>query len=242
MKKLLAFAQGMGGNAVLRAPLAGLLVICLVFGIVLPAAAALMTPEQREKLDLSGYTVRDRSAGLFDVEARRAWLKETRSPLLRAELSGLEVGMSCRTVMTLPVLNGQFSLPGFYPSPDSWELAAEPFFKFEDAVANLAGHYVVSGDPYYAECLGKLLARWADRGGFMNFEYTPDSPQAWFAVEASLFAAGFAYSIVRDELHRLNPEQADKIETWLQRASERHISFQTAELSCWPCMRRSSAS
>lgn len=191
-----------------------------------------MDPKERSELDLSGYTVTDPSAGFFDVGERRQWLRQTSSPMIRAEVSGLSIGMSCRSVLELPVINERFSLPGFYPQPDSWRLAAEPLFKFEDAVSRLSGHYVVSGDEYYADCLSRVLDRWAGEEGFLHFEYKSVSPQAWFGVESSLFAAGFAYATVRDHAHAADPERAKRIEAWLRRASQRHISFKTTALSC----------
>ncbi|MEQ8816329.1 MAG: alginate lyase family protein [Thalassobaculum sp.] len=192
----------------------------------------LMDPAERSRLDLSGYTVTDPTAGFFDVGARRRWLRQASSPMIRAEVSGLSIGMSCRSALELPVINERFSLPGFYPQPDSWRLAAEPLFKFEDAISRLSGHYVVSGDDYYADCLSRMLDRWAEGEGFLHFEYKPVSPQAWFGVESSLFAAGFAYATVRDHVHATDPERARRIEAWLRKASERHISFKTTALSC----------
>ena len=192
----------------------------------------LMDPKERSELDLSGYRVTDPSAGFFDVDERRQWLQQTSSPMIRAEVSGLSIGMSCRSVLELPVINEKFSLPGFYPQPDSWRLAAEPLFKFEDAISKLSGHYVVSGDDYYADCLSRVLDRWAENEGFLHFEYKPVSPQAWFGVESSLFAAGFAYATVRSHLHATDPDRARRIEAWLRKASERHISFKTTALSC----------
>lgn len=217
---------------------AGVTAWLLAAAIVVQAAAApaaasnLMDPKERARLDLSGYKVTDPTAGFFDVADRRAWLQQASSPMLRQEVSGLDIGMSCRSVMALPVLNGRFALPGFYPQPDSWRLAAEPLFKFEDAISNLSGHYVVTGDNYYADCLSRVLAHWAENDGFMHFEYKPVSPQAWFSVESSLFAAGFAYATVRDHARAEEPERAARIEDWLRRASARHISFKTTALSC----------
>lgn len=197
-----------------------------------PARSELMSPEDRQELDLSGYTVTDPGAGFFDEEQRRQWLQQADSPLIRQQIEQLSIGMSCRRVMALPVLNDRFAMPGFYPQPDSWRLAAEPFFKFEDAVSGLSGHYLVTAERYYADCLVRLLDRWALNDGFMHFDYKPISPQAWFTVEASLFAAGFGYATVRDWAHRNRPEEAARIEDWLNRASTRHAGFETVALSC----------
>ncbi len=194
--------------------------------------AGLVTPEDRAAFDLSGYTVTDPSAGYFDVAERRRWLQQQDSALIRQEIEKLRIGSSCRSLKDLPVLNDRFALPGFYPQPDSWRLAAEPFFKFEDAVSKLAGRYVVTGDPYYADCIADFLGRWADEEGFLHFEYKPITPQAWFAVESSLFAAGFSYAIVRQEIRGSRPAAAAKIEDWLKAASKRHAGFHTVALSC----------
>ncbi|WP_051243678.1 alginate lyase family protein [Thalassobaculum salexigens] len=192
----------------------------------------LVTPEERQDFDLSGYTVTDPSAGYFDVDERRTWLKQQDSALINQEIEKLRLGSSCQSLKNLPVLSDRFALPGFYPQPDSWRLAAEPFFKFEDAVSKLAGRYVVTGESYYAKCIADFLSRWAEEEGFLHFEYKPITPQAWFAVESSLFAAGFSYSIVREEIRESWPEAARKVEDWLKAASERHAGFHTIALSC----------
>lgn len=196
------------------------------------SGANLVSPEDREDFDLSAYTVTDPGAGYFDVRERRAWLEQQESPLIRQEIEKLKLGSSCKSLVDLPVLNDRFALPGFYPQPESWRLASEPFFKFEDSVSKLAGRYVVTGDQYYVDCMVDFLKRWAEEGGFMNFEYKPIRPQAWFAVEASLFAAGFSYSVVREDARATRPEDAQIVEDWLKAASKRHAGFHTIALSC----------
>ena len=184
----------------------------------------LMTVEEREALDLSDYVVTDPNASYFDVAERQKYLQSSTDPILTAEVEKLSIGISCRQLMNLPVLAGRMKLPAFYELPDQWRQAAEPFFKFEDAVSHLAASYVATNDPYYADCLGDLLGKWADEGAFLGLSQTPDLPQAWFAAESSLFAAGLAYSIVRPYIAEKRPDDARLIERWLQKASWTHIA------------------
>jgi poly(beta-D-mannuronate) lyase len=184
----------------------------------------LMTVSEREALDLSDYVVTDPDASYFDVAERQKFLQSTTDPILTAEVEKLSIGTSCRQLMNLPVLAGRMKLPAFYELPDQWREAAEPFFRFEDAVSHLAASYVATGDTYYADCLGDLLSKWGDEGAFLALSQTPDLPQTWFAAESSLFAAGLAYSIVRPYLTTTRAEDAGRIERWLQKASWSHIS------------------
>lgn len=220
----------------LRTVAAGLLSLAL--GAVAPPAPAaptqpdLTTRAERAALDLSAYTVRDPKAGYFDVAARRAWLRDVTSPILRQETERLALGMSCRAAMEQPVLNTAFALPSFYLHPETWDLASEPFFTFEDTVSHLAGHYVVTGDPYFADCLIDYLDRWAREDGFMNFVFDGDRLQAWFAVESSLFAAGFAVMAVEPHAETARPAALRRVLDWLNRAAQRHLSFRTDGASC----------
>ena len=191
-----------------------------------PPEPDLMTVQEREAIDLSNYVVTDPNASYFDVAERQSYLQSTTDPILTAEVEKLSIGISCRQVMNLPVLAGRMKLPAFYELPDQWRQAAEPFFQFEDAVSHLAASYVATSDPYYADCLGDLLRKWGDEGAFLGLSQTPDPPQAWFAAESSLFAAGLAYSIVRPFIAETRPDDAGRIESWLQKASWTHISHE----------------
>ncbi|MEX0809038.1 MAG: alginate lyase family protein [Dongiaceae bacterium] len=196
-------------------------------------AGDLMTPEERRALDLSDYVVTDPDASYFDVVERRRMLMESTDPLLGAQVENLGLGASCRQILNYPVLAGRMKLPPFYQSPDEWRNAAEPFFTFEGSLSRLAGSYVATGDPYFADCIADVLRKWSDSEAFLGMTVKQDLPQAWFAAESALFAAGMAYSIARPYITHERPQDARLIEAWLRTASRKHISGQELdELSC----------
>ncbi|QJQ97076.1 poly(beta-D-mannuronate) lyase [Halomonas sp. PA5] len=190
----------------------------------LAAPTHALTLEERKALDLSPYTVNDSDASYFDVEARQQLLQETPNAILRIGSDTLATGTSCRQQLAQPPITTRLRVPGYYPSPEEWEEASEPLFKFEDTVSLLAGSFVATDDIYYAECLVKFLDHWADNDALMNFYYAGTEPQAWFATESMIFAAAMAYSVVRPEVEGLE-EERENVERWLTDLSQRHIEI-----------------
>ena len=173
----------------------------------------------------------DPDAGCFDVAARRAWLQTTSDPVLRQtrDRLGLEVG--CRDKLALPVIDHELRLPSFYRDQEAWREAIRPLFAFEDAVSDLAGAFVATGDRYFADCLLDLLGKWAAADALSRFHYTPDERQAWFNVEDMIFAAGLAYAVVRAQVA---DRAADKqrIDAWLGRVARNHFAVRGGRSSC----------
>ncbi|MFC3283155.1 alginate lyase family protein [Litchfieldella rifensis] len=191
-----------------------------------------MSLEEREALDLSEYTVTAPDASYFDIEARRALLQGTDNSLLLTRIDQLRLGPSCQQLLAIPPITSRLRVPSYYPNPDQWKLASEPLFRFEDSVSELAGAYLVSNDPYYAECLVRFLDHWASNDALMNFYYDSKDPQAWFSTESMIFAAAMAYSTVRPDLTGMH-EERERIEDWLSRLAHRHVAIPGAqENSC----------
>ncbi|MGQ4879549.1 alginate lyase family protein [Billgrantia sp. LNSP4103-1] len=175
-------------------------------------------------LDLSEYQVNDTNASYFDVEARMALLEETDNPILLQLKDELTLGPSCQQLLNQEPLTTRGAIPGYYPSPEAWELASEPLFAFEDSVSNLAGAFVASGDAFYADCLVRYLHHWADAKAITTFIFDSNEPQAWFASESMLFAAAMAYSIVRPYVDGLE-EERQVVEEWLHGLALQHSAF-----------------
>ncbi len=209
---------------------ASLIVGAGAFAISTMSAAAL-TPEERSQLDLSGYVVTDPMAGYFDVEARRRFLSTTTDPTLRAVSDELSMKVGCRDKLTLPILDYQIRLPGFYKDRAAWREAVQPLIAFEKAVSDLAGAYLATGDGFHADCLVTLLANSADAEALSDFHYSKEDRQAWFGVETSIFAAGLAYSVVAQYATQ-RPADAEKIKAWLSRIARKHIAFRGGKSSC----------
>ena len=197
----------------------------------LAAPAATMTVEEREKLDLSDYTVTDPSASFFDVEQRMAVLKNTSNPILLQQVSELKTGPSCRQVLKVPPLDHKIRIPSFYPYPKQWREAAEPLFQFEDSVTQLAGSYVASGDIYYAECLVNFLDQSAQADALMDFYFTNMDPQAWYSTESMIFAAAMSYSIVREAVTGMD-EKIARVDDWMERLALKHSAIDGSYPSC----------
>ncbi|EPC01324.1 hypothetical protein L861_12175 [Litchfieldella anticariensis FP35 = DSM 16096] len=194
---------------------------CLLAGA---SSTSAMTLEEREALDLSEYTVTAPDASYIDVDERRALLRGTNNSLLLQEQDQLKQGPSCKQMLAIPPITTRLRIPGYYPSPEEWELASEPLFQFEDTVSQLAGAYIASDDIYYAECLVTFLDYWARNDALMNFFYDPSQPQAWFATESMIFAAAMAYSLIRPDIEGMQ-EERKRIEDWLSRLSHKHVAI-----------------
>lgn len=206
--------------------------LCAALSLAVPALAQdLVTVEERRAFDLEGYVVVDPSAGYFDVAARRAWLRTTTDPLLRQAMTRLAREVDCRDKLALPVIDHELRMPSFYREPEAWRVAIRPLFAFEDAVSDLAGAFVATGDPYFADCLLDLLGKWAAADALSAFHYTPAQPQAWFNIENMLAAAGLAYAVVRDQAQGRSAARA-RIEDWLARVAKKHLSIRGGPHSC----------
>lgn len=192
----------------------------------------LLSREEREALDLSEYRVNEPDAGYFDVAARMTELEQTDNSILLQELDELSQGPSCQQLLEYEPITTRVRIPGYYPNPEEWELASEPLFRFEDNVSMLAGSFVASGDPYYAECLVRYLDHWAEADALTDFHYDSMQPQAWFATESMIFAAGMAYAVVRPYVEGLE-EERERLETWLNELAHFHADIPgDAENSC----------
>ena len=194
-------------------------------------AADRFTLEDRRALDLERYVVTDPHAGYFDVAARMQWLKHAGAPMLQDQIDRLTMQVGCRDKLALPVIDRELRMPAFYQDQAAWREAIRPLFAFEDAVSDLAGAYVASGDRYFADCLIDLLHAWAMADALTKFHYTPTDRQAWFNIEDMLFAAGLAYSVVRDQIDGRQIER-EKIDVWLAKAARIHLSIDGGSSSC----------
>jgi poly(beta-D-mannuronate) lyase len=207
-------------------------VAAALVSLPLPSLAQdLFTVEERRALDLERFVVVDPSAGYFDVTARRAWLQVTSDPVLRRTRDRLALEVGCRDKLALPIIDHELRLPAFYRDQEAWREAVRPLFAFEDAVSDLAGAFVATGDRYFADCLLDLLGRWAAADALSEFHYTPSERQAWFNVEDMIFAAGLAYAVVRDQVEDRAADKA-RIDAWLARIARNHLSIAGGSSSC----------
>ncbi|MDH3195126.1 MAG: alginate lyase family protein [Hyphomicrobiales bacterium] len=210
--------------------------IAAVTGLIgsLPALAGIKSPYGG---DLSAYRVTDKDAGLFEAAARMEFLHKSDDKMLRAERQRLETAISCRAAKRLPVINKVTALPAFYEDNKAWRLAAQPFFDFEEAVTTLAAAFVATGDTYYADCLIDMLHNWAGGDALLDFHYTPERRQIWYAIESSLFAAAQSYALIRPVMRgpsagQQRHSQLAQIEAWLNKASRVHLSVDGAGDTC----------
>jgi poly(beta-D-mannuronate) lyase len=186
-----------------------------------------VTWPNRRRLDLAEYRVTDPGAGLFDVPSRRTLLEKTLDPTLRAAID------AALTVPREPTWDSEAVayvgyIPRFYQDRAAWEVATRDLRAIETAVAALAAAFLASGDRAHADRLVDLLAGWAEQDAFTRFHYKPREPQAWFAVEATLFALALSYAVVRPFAgDRVSDTQA--IDAWLGRASRAHLGIPRGE-------------
>jgi poly(beta-D-mannuronate) lyase len=184
-----------------------------------------------DRLDLTGYRVTNRDAGLFDVGARMGFLQATPDPALRQAIDAAPAA-PFEVARALPTLTYVGYIPRFYVDRENWNEATRDLLAIEQAVAGLAAAFVASGERSHADCLVDLLAKWAESGALTRFHFTPDEPQAWFALEATLFAIGISYAVVRPFVGDRALETAT-IEAWLARASRRHLTVKGQRANWW---------
>jgi poly(beta-D-mannuronate) lyase len=184
-----------------------------------------MTPEERAALDLSAYSVRHPGVSYFDLASRRAYVRDSVDPAVRAEARKLQRGVSCRQAFALPIIKGSLAIPLKYRDPAGWEVASAPFLSFEDAVSRLAAAQFVASDTFHGECLLKLLAHWATEKAFIDLSYGKSGIQTWFQTEPSVIATALAYSIVRSAVPGMEDEKRT-IDKWLVDVAHRHMSRQ----------------
>lgn len=200
--------------------LATVLPVLLAFA---PLAAFSMSTEERALLDLSEYRVHDKNAGYFDKEQRRAELAHTTDRGLRAAMSRLKKRELCAASVSIPVISGAEVTPRFYEDRDAWRRAAAPYHDFEDMVSNLAAQQFIAPDKKSGECLISLLDHWAANSAFLGFNIETSERQTWYQIESSLFAAAFAYSIIRGDIVG-HDEEKQRIESWLAKAAKMHLA------------------
>jgi len=193
----------------------------LVFNSV-PAFA--MSLAERKAMDLSHYVVNDSSAGYFDVETRQAFVSQRRDPVLMAAKQAQNLNISCRKILSMPVLNHKISLPGFYKDKPGWEVLAKPFQHFEDAVSRLGTAYFLTSDHYYSDCLLDMLLLWSNGKAFESFNTSSKYRQGWYQVESSLFAAALALSVVQDAYESRSSDFTE-VKNWLVRAARNHAAI-----------------
>ncbi|MCG7600822.1 alginate lyase family protein [Halomonas sp. McH1-25] len=191
--------------------------------------AQALTYQERQKLDLRSYEVTDPDASYFNVDKRINELQNTHNSILIGLKDKLQLGQSCRYLLSIPPLDKEIRIPGFYPKPDAWERATEPLFQFEDIVSSLAGNYVATmGDAYYGRCLIQFLNKWAESEALVDFYYSGQDKQgdgqAWYSTESMIFAAAMAYSVVRPRIEGMEQEKTT-IDKWLNLLAHNHSSI-----------------
>ena len=201
--------------------------IALVFLISSKAYGA-STFAERTALDVARFIVTDPDASYFDVEARRSYLRDTSSDLLRVEVANFKMGRACKDYLELPMIDHRAVVPGFYEDPINWREVARPYLAFEEAMHELSAAQLVASDRYHADCLLDVLLQWADANGFEGFFYGKKRRQAWYQIESPIFAAAMALSVVRPMI-RDRAADLEKVETWMLRLARRHASIPGSE-------------
>lgn len=197
---------------------------CLTLATGLEKAAAAMTYEERQALDLSAYRVVDTHAGYFDVPARKAYLASTGDPVLTGEIARLRVADHCDAALTSEPFAGDAPMTMLYDDRSSWQEQVTRFHRFEDAISGLSAAQLLSSTSENGACAITAIDRWAQAGAFLSFDRKISGLQTWFQIESTLFAMAFSYAIVRDEVPGMSEEKA-RIERWLGEAARTHLAY-----------------
>ncbi len=185
-----------------------------------PSAAGLPSPRP-ELLDLSGYRVTNRDAGLFDGPARLELLRTTVDPTLRLAVEAMRA-MPLELPWDPAALNPVAFIPRFYEDREAWNAATRNLHGIEETVSRLAAVYVATGEGHHADRLFELLVLLAREEALTGFHHTDAEPQTWYALEGTLFALGLSYAVIRPFVR--DRSESAEIEGWLAKASRGHLS------------------
>jgi poly(beta-D-mannuronate) lyase len=207
--------------------------LAMMLALAVPArdAAAFLTPEARQNLDMSRFKVTDPDASFIDVKQRQALLAKVADPQLVELRNRLKMQVSCAASRQQPVIAEPIWLPSYYDEPQRWRFAAGPLLDFEERMSRLAGAWVASGDPYYARCLTDILVQWAQADALYDFRFDTTRPQAWYAIESMIFSAALAYSTVTGS-PALDAQSRQRIDRWLNRIARNHYAKKGVLPSC----------
>ncbi len=103
-------------------------------------------------------------------------------------------------------------------NPGECRLTVPYYLKFEQAVTNGAGRYVVDGDSAEAVCVADLLGQWAAANTLLDYSYK-ESSQAWYQVEWSLSSISLAWSVVQND-PAIPAAQRAAILKWMHKVTE----------------------
>lgn len=171
------------------------------------------------------FRVNNPDASYFDVHERKEMLSKTDSKVLRiAKRTPLQ---HCEGI---PEPVGYLRMPRFDRDRAGWHIANEPLKRFENYITMLSESYITTSDDKFALCLANALNKWAEHGALLQFKYTSENRQAWFAVEWATTSAGMAYSIIRDN-PTVDPKIKQNIEDWLKRVAKNQIRYKGGRLS-----------
>jgi poly(beta-D-mannuronate) lyase len=166
--------------------------------------------------------VADRDAGLFDAHERARLLQATSDRTLRDAVEAA-LAAPCEFAWDGSAVTYVGRIPRFYHDREAWREATRDLHAVEKTVGSLAAVVLASGERAQADRLVDLLATLAEQDALTRFHYTADEPQAWYALEATLFALGLSYAVVRPFTRDRAAETA-RIEAWLARASRTHLA------------------
>ncbi len=203
-------------NGFLRVP------VVVVWLIATVAIAGLVHPAVPVRV----YAVKDPNASYFDVSARREFLQQTESPVLRALMAPRGISLSTSADQLVAPIEGVYSVPRHYVKGTStgeinpeYVAAVKPLWQFREAVNDIARLYVISGDPAYAQLLVEFLDGWAGADSLTEH----GNKQGWYSITWATVDAGLSYSIVRDE-PSLDPAAKGRVEAWLHQVADNNIA------------------
>ena len=184
-----------------------------LFVLALPVAA------QNNPLDKASIT--NPSASFLDVTARRAALASATNPRV---VAALKDKWGCTRSEQPDPPTGRMIIPHHYLSGSSGPINPEeakatvPYQKLQDAVADGASRYVVTGDHAEATCVASLLSRWAAAKTLLDYT-SKESSQAWYQVEWTLSSISLAYSVVQSD-PAITADQRKQILQWMHDVTE----------------------
>ena len=178
-------------------------------------------------LSALGQHVVDPRASVVDVTSRRATLRSTTDPLLRATIQGLG---SCVAAPFVAAPIGRMNIPHHYLSGSSGPInpaeaeATRIYELFERRITAGMNQYLATGSHTESACALAQLDGWAQARALLDYD-RQESSQAWYQVEWTLSSAGITDSVLVND-STLDPIQEKRVTNWLDTAAHKDISLE----------------
>ena len=168
----------------------------------------------------------DSHVSYFDVAARRAELRQTQSPRVRAALAGLQ---TCTALPPAGPPQGPMRIPPHYlhgnhgPTNPEEHATTQIYEKFERRVNAGMNQFLVTASHPEAQCAQDEIDRWAQANELVDYDAVENS-QSWYQTEWTLSSIALSESVLVNDA-QLDPHEMARDIAWMNKAAHRMVGF-----------------